>query len=262
MLYKSFKKLRERGGTMDNLMLNNKIYLEGKVESELTFSHEMYGEGFYTFYFEVARLSDAKDILLITVSERLIGGMNIGTGSELAIEGQLRSYNKFVDGANRLILTVFARNIQYCIEKSKNPNQIFLDGYICKEPVYRTTPFGREIADMLIAVNRAYNKSDYIPTIAWGRNSRFCNDLAVGDNIRVWGRLQSREYQKKVTDTEVIKKVAYEVSISKMEKVSSETCNEEDNESLDNNINEDEDESNNNDNFLDEVEKEKVYDLV
>jgi single-stranded DNA-binding protein len=124
-----------------------------------------------------------------------------------------------MDGANRLILTVFARNIEACLERSKNPNQIFLDGYICKQPIYRTTPFGREIADMLLAVNRAYNKSDYIPTIAWGRNSRFCQSLKVGDNIRIWGRLQSREYQKKVSEEEIIRKVAYEVSISKMEKV-------------------------------------------
>jgi single-stranded DNA-binding protein len=204
---------------MDNLMLNNKIYLEGKIISDLQFSHEMYGEGFYTFNLEVPRLSDAKDMLSVTVSERLIGGMELKAGSEVIVEGQLRSYNKFVDGANRLILSVFARNVEFCIEKSKNPNQIFLDGYICKQPVYRTTPFGREIADMLLAVNRSYNKSDYIPTIAWGRNSRFCQGLQVGDNIRVWGRLQSREYEKKVSETETIKKVAYEVSISKMEKV-------------------------------------------
>lgn len=146
--------------------------------------------------------------------------MEIKVGSEIIVEGQLRSYNKFVDGANRLILTVFARNIEECIEKSKNPNQIFLNGFICKQPVYRTTPFGREIADLLLAVNRAYNKSDYIPTIAWGRNSRFCQELNVGDNIRIWGRLQSREYQKKISESEVVKKIAYEVSISKMEKVS------------------------------------------
>jgi single-stranded DNA-binding protein len=204
---------------MDNLMLNNKIYLEGRVLSDLQFSHEMYGEGFYTFNLEVQRLSDSKDVLNITVSERLIGGMELKVGSDVIVEGQLRSYNKFVDGSNRLILSVFARNVEFCIEKSKNPNQIFLDGYICKQPVYRTTPFGREIADMLLAVNRSYNKSDYIPTIAWGRNSRFCQSLEVGDNIRVWGRLQSREYEKKISDVETIKKVAYEVSISKMEKV-------------------------------------------
>lgn len=205
---------------MDNLLLNNKIYLEGIMATELEFSHEMYGEGFYTFGLEVPRLSDNKDLLNITVSERLISDMSIKVGNDLIVEGQLRSYNKFVEGANRLILTVFARNIEYCIERSKNPNQILLDGYICKQPVYRTTPFGREIADMLIAVNRSYNKSDYIPTIAWGRNSRFCEKLNVGDNIRVWGRLQSREYQKKISEDEVVKKIAYEVSISKMEKVS------------------------------------------
>ena len=207
---------------MDNLMLNNKIYLEGTVISGLDFSHEMYGEGFYTFSIEVTRLSDSVDVLNITVSERLIANLDLTIGNDIIVDGQLRSYNKFVDGSNKLILTVFARNIEPCMERSKNPNEIFLDGYICKEPVYRTTPFGREIADVLLAVNRAYNKSDYIPTIAWGRNSRFCQNLEVGDNIRVWGRLQSREYQKKVTEEDVIKKIAYEVSISKMEKVSKE----------------------------------------
>ncbi|MDD7794019.1 single-stranded DNA-binding protein [Clostridium sp. 'White wine YQ'] len=207
---------------MDNLMLNNKIYLEGKVLSKLEFSHEMYGEGFYSFNMEVQRLSDSVDVLSITVSERLLTEIELEIGMDIIVEGQLRSYNKFVDGSNRLILTVFARNIIPCLERSKNPNEIFLDGYVCKEPVYRTTPFGREIADLLLAVNRAYNKSDYIPTIAWGRNSRFCQTLEVGDNIRIWGRLQSREYQKKVGENQVIKKVAYEVSISKMEKVQKE----------------------------------------
>lgn len=203
---------------MDNLMLNNKIYLEGKVTSGLEFSHEMYGEGFYTFDLDVMRLSDSVDTLNITVSERLLNDIKLEVGIDVIVEGQLRSYNKFIDGSNKLILTVFARNIEPCLERSKNPNEIFLDGYICKEPIYRTTPFGREIADVLLAVNRAYNKSDYIPTIAWGRNSRFCQSLSVGDNIKVWGRLQSREYQKKVSENEVVKKVAYEVSISKMER--------------------------------------------
>ena len=155
--------------------------------------------------------------------EYLSGGFVVNdTGTTtrfLAVYG----YSSFVDGSNKLILTVFARNIEPCVERTKNPNEIFLDGYICKEPVYRTTPFGREIADVLLAVNRAYNKSDYIPTIAWGRNSRFCQTLEVGDNIRVWGRLQSREYQKKVSENESIKKIAYEVSISKMEKVNKES---------------------------------------
>lgn len=223
---------------MDNLMLNNKIYLEGEMVSELQFSHEMYGEGFYSFNLEVPRLSDAKDKLSITVSERLIGGMELKVGNQLIVEGQLRSYNKFVDGSNRLILTVFARNIEFCEERSKNPNQIFLDGFICKQPIYRTTPFGREIADMLLAVNRAYNKSDYIPTIAWGRNSRFCESLKVGDNIRIWGRLQSREYEKKVTEDTTVKKMAYEVSISKMEKVNKNGDNETTTEEIMNDENE------------------------
>ena len=212
---------------MDNLMLNNKIYLEGKVATKLEFSHEMYGEGFYSFNLEVMRLSDSVDYLNITVSERLLSDLKLEVGTDVIVEGQLRSYNKFIDGSNKLILTVFARNIEPCAERSKNPNEIFLDGYICKEPVYRTTPFGREIADVLLAVNRAYNKSDYIPTIAWGRNSRFCQTLSVGENIRVWGRLQSREYQKKISDTEVVKKIAYEVSISKMEKVGKEESSSE-----------------------------------
>ncbi|MBU5268264.1 single-stranded DNA-binding protein [Clostridium cochlearium] len=207
---------------MENLSQNNRICLEGVIFSKLEFSHEMYGEGFYTFFLEVSRLSKAKDVLYVTVSERLIMDMDLKIGSEVVIEGQLRSYNKFINGSNRLILTVFARNIYFCTEKSKNPNQIFLNGFICKEPVYRTTPFGREISDVLLAVNRAYNKSDYIPTIAWGRNSRFCKGLKVGDNIRVWGRLQSREYQKRISEDEFVKKVAYEVSISKMERVDKE----------------------------------------
>ena len=176
------------------------------------------GRVFYTFDLDVMRLSDSVDTLNITVSERLLNDIKLEVGIDIILEGQLRSYNKFIDGSNKLILTVFARNIEPCLERSKNPNEIFLDGYICKEPIYRTTPFGREIADVLLAVNRAYNKSDYIPTIAWGRNSRFCQTLNVGDNIKVWGRLQSREYQKKVSDNEVVKKIAYEVSISKMER--------------------------------------------
>lgn len=207
---------------METLILNNKIVLQGKVASGLEYSHAMYGESFYTFSLDVIRLSDSTDRLNITISERLLINFPLEIGMEVVVDGQLRSYNKFIDGSNRLILTVFAREIEACEEKFKNPNEIYLDGFICKEPIYRTTPFGREIADVLLAVNRAYNKSDYIPTIAWGRNSRFCKTLSVGDNIRVWGRLQSREYQKKTSEENVTKKIAYEVSISKMEKVKDE----------------------------------------
>jgi single-stranded DNA-binding protein len=207
---------------IESVITTNKAYVEGKIGSELTFSHEMYGEGFYNLMVEVPRLSDATDLLPITVSERLIDGVDMSIGRDIIVEGQIRSYNKYNDGGNRLILTIFARDMKFSDEKSKNPNQIYLDGFICKKPVYRTTPFGREITDMLIAVNRPYNKSDYIPAIAWGRNARFSEKLNIGDHIKIWGRAQSREYQKKIGDGEVLSKIAYEVSISKMEKAEEE----------------------------------------
>ncbi len=201
----------------DKVIESNNVTVYGTVTSKPEFSHEMYGEGFYTVYLEVPRLSDIFDILPITISERLVLGLNIDVDSKLLVEGQLRSYNKYHEGNNKLILTVFARNLKTMAQEIKNPNQIYLDGYICKKPVYRTTPFGREITDMLLAVNRPYNKSDYIPCIAWGRNARYSENLEVGDRIRIWGRIQSRNYQKKVSEEEFITRTAYEVSISKME---------------------------------------------
>lgn len=216
-----------------NLLSTNKVYIEGKIVSELSFSHEMYGEGFYTFTIEVPRLSESMDYLPVTVSERLIASLDTREGNLIKIEGQLRSYNKFIEGSNRLILTIFARDINPIEEISKSPNQICLDGFICKDPVYRTTPFGREITDLLLAVNRPYNKSDYIPVIAWGRNARFSKMLEVGSHIKIWGRIQSREYEKKLSDDNVVKRVAYEVSISKMEKV-----NEDDVDNGENDMNE------------------------
>lgn len=208
---------------VDNMLATNKVYIEGKIISGLEFSHEMYGEGFYSFRVEVPRLSETADVLPITVSERLIATVDMSLENKICIEGQLRSYNKYVDGSNRLILTVFARDIKPIEEISKSPNQISIDGFICKSPVYRTTPFGREITDLLVAVNRPYNKSDYIPVIAWGRNARFSNMLTVGSHIKIWGRIQSREYEKKLSEDNVVKRTAYEVSISKMEKVDDET---------------------------------------
>lgn len=201
----------------DNISENNSVTIVGTVKSRPEFSHEMYGEGFYNVYLEVPRLSDISDALPITISERLMTGVNLEIGNKLVVMGQLRSYNKLMEGNNKLILTIFARDVKQDNEENKNPNQIYLDGFICKRPIYRTTPFGREITDMLIAVNRPYNKSDYIPSIAWGRNARYSENLTVGDRIRVWGRIQSREYQKKISDEEIITRTAYEVSISKME---------------------------------------------
>ncbi|MEW9124371.1 MAG: single-stranded DNA-binding protein [Thermotaleaceae bacterium] len=203
----------------DKIIETNVVTVLGEVNSDLRFSHEMYGEGFYTFDIKVPRLSEHSDILPVTVSERILVDIDITQVSMVKVDGQLRSYNKYMDGTNKLVLTIFARDITACIEgeEIKNPNQIFLDGYICKSPVYRTTPFGREITDMLVAVNRPYNKSDYIPCIAWGRNARFSEKLKVGDHIKIWGRVQSREYQKRISENELVAKMAYEVSISKMQ---------------------------------------------
>ncbi|HLR35532.1 MAG TPA: single-stranded DNA-binding protein [Tissierellales bacterium] len=209
---------------VDKVIDTNTVTLVGKVTTEKEFTHEMYGEGFYRFSLEVPRLSDSIDILPVTISERLLVNLDIKPGDYVVIKGQLRSYNRYIENSNKLVLTIFARDIYLpqeieLEELLKKPNEIYLDGYICKPPIYRTTPFGREITDLLIAVNRPYNKSDYIPTIAWGRNARFCEKLLVGDHIRLWGRIQSRKYQKKLSDGEVESRVAYEVSISKLQHI-------------------------------------------
>ena len=198
-----------------NAEKNNKVYFMGEIVSEATFSHEVYGEGFYELFVKVMRLSGQADILPVTISERLIQGNDLKIGSVICALGQFRSYNKLENGRSRLMLTVFVREI-VAEAPSKNPNSIMLSGYICKPPVYRTTPFNREIADLLIAVNRAYNKSDYIPCIAWGRNARFVQNLKVGDRVALSGRIQSREYQKRLSETETVTMTAYEVSVSKL----------------------------------------------
>lgn len=194
---------------------NNKVFIRGEIVSDAEFSHEVYGEGFYEIFVEVKRLSGQGDILPVTISERLITGRGLKVGDTINALGQFRSYNKLVDGKSKLMLTVFVREL---LEDNplKNPNSIVLCGYICKPPTYRTTPFNREIADILIAVNRSYNKSDYIPCIAWGRNARFAKNLAVGEKIGISGRIQSREYQKRLENDEIKIMTAYEVSINKL----------------------------------------------
>ncbi len=194
---------------------NNKVYLQGEVVTKAVFSHEVYGEGFYEMNVSVKRLSGQNDILPVTISERLIAAQNLGIGSQICAIGQFRSYNKVCDGKSRLMLTIFVREL--CENPlGKNPNSIALSGYVCKPPVYRTTPFNREITDILLAVNRSYNKSDYIPCIAWGRNARFVKNLCVGDKLALSGRIQSREYTKKFSETDSRVMVAYEVSISRL----------------------------------------------
>ena len=197
----------------------NIVNLRGELEEELTLSHEIFGEKFYSAKIKIHRLSDTYDVLPITISERLLQEVKLSENNLVDVVGQLRSYNKNIDNRNKLVLTVFAREINDVDGDSKDPNSIFLDGYICKEPVYRKTPLGREITDLLVAINRPYNKSDYIPSIVWGRNAKFAKNLKVGDRIQMWGRVQSREYEKKLEGGDVEKRVAYEVSISKIKKL-------------------------------------------
>ena len=211
-----------------NYLENNYLTLVGKVTGEKKFSHEIYGEKFYVFNLEIARLSGNADIIPITVSERIITDEMLIQGKQLLVKGQFRSYNSYDNEKNRLILTVFAKDVVEVEEnneeeenemtkKDTETNEVVLLGYICKKPIYRQTPFGREIADVLLAVNRAYNKSDYIPTIAWGRNARFCQNLEVGTKVKLVGRVQSRMYEKKHEDGTVENRVAYEVSIGSLE---------------------------------------------
>ena len=206
---------------------NNHLILVGKVTSEKRFSHEIYGEKFYIFDMEVPRLSDTTDIIPITASERIINDELIAIGNKLIIKGQFRSYNSYENERNKLILTVFAKDVilaedenlseEEKEETQRTSNEVTLVGYICKKPIYRQTPFGREIADILLAVNRAYNKSDYIPSIAWGRNARFSQNLPTGTGVKIIGRVQSRNYEKKHEDGTIENRVAYEVSISSLE---------------------------------------------
>ena len=208
-----------------NYSENNHLVLIGKIVSDKSYSHEIYGEKFYVFNLEVVRLSATVDIIPITVSERLLTNMDLDIGKRVRVEGQFRSYNNYENERNRLILTVFAKEIIEEEESEENKdevtNEVILVGYVCKKPIYRQTPFGREIADVLLAVNRAYNKSDYIPSIAWGRNARFCQNMEVGTEVKIVGRVQSRKYEKKFEDGSSEVRVAYEVSISSMEVINS-----------------------------------------
>ncbi len=197
------------------LMENNKVFLKGEVVSTPQFSHEVFGEGFYELQLKVSRLSDNFDIIPITVSERLLTNNNFSIGSTVCIKGQFRSYNKLEETKSKLLLTVFVRDLIE-FDETMNPNIIELNGFVCKEPIYRTTPFKREICDVLLAVNRAYNKSDYLPCIAWGRNARYVKNIKIGQKVTIIGRIQSREYQKKIGENESLTKTAYEISISKI----------------------------------------------
>ena len=203
----------------DKIIENNQVSIMGKIISGFTFSHEVFGEGFYMMDILVKRLSDSEDRIPVMVSERLIDITQDYVGEYIEIHGQFRSYNRHEEKRNRLVLSVFAREVKFVGEEEETVpvNQIFLDGYICKPPVYRKTPLGREIADILLAVNRPYGKSDYIPCICWGRNARYASNFDVGEHVRIFGRIQSREYVKKLSETQTETRIAYEVSVSKLE---------------------------------------------
>ena len=203
------------------LLQNNDVQLWGKITTCPVYSHSVIDEKFYEFNLEVPRLSESSDIIPITISEKLLSNKDFSVNSVVSLSGQFRSYNKLIDGKSKLMLTVFVREVNE-VDTSKNPNIILLKGFLCKPPVFRTTPFKREITDILLAVNRAYNKSDYIPAIAWGRNARFVKDLPVGTKLEIEGRIQSRVYQKKLTETESEERTAYEISISKLNIIESE----------------------------------------
>ena len=203
----------------EKVMENNRVTVIGTIVSDFTFSHAVFGEGFYLVDLSVSRLSEQADVIPLMVSERLMDVTRDYRGCTIEADGQFRSYNRHEGVKNRMVLSVFVREVQFLEEFTDytKTNQIFLDGYICKEPIYRKTPLGREIADLLVAVNRPYGKSDYIPCIAWGRNARFASGFSVGTRIQIWGRVQSREYTKKLSETECEKRTAYEVSVSKLE---------------------------------------------
>ena len=203
----------------DKILENNQVSIVGEIISDFQYSHEVYGEGFYMVEVAVSRLSNFSDYIPLMISERLIDTSQSYIGQKVYVTGQVRSYNRHEELKNRLVLSVFVREIEFIEEETEEmkSNQILLDGYICKDPIYRKTPLGREIADLLVAVNRSYGKSDYIPCICWGRNARFAARFEVGVHVQIWGRIQSREYVKRLNEDEVEKRTAYEVSVSKIE---------------------------------------------
>ena len=211
----------------DKVIENNQVTVMGEIASDFSYSHEIYGEGFYMVDVKVQRLSESFDVIPVMMSERLIDVTANYNGMLICVNGQFRSYNRHDERKNKLVLSVFAREIEFLeeMEESSKTNQIFLDGYICKSPIYRKTPLGREIADVLLAVNRPYGKSDYSPCICWGRNARYASGFKVGDRCMIWGRIQSREYMKKLDEETIEKRVAFEVSVSKLELADKEEAN-------------------------------------
>lgn len=204
---------------MNRIIENNQVAISGEIASGFNFSHETFGEKFYSVYLKIQRISDECDIIPVTVSDRLVDVSTDYIGQFVSVTGQFRSYNKQDGEKKHLMLSVFAQKFDFIDEgeECRYDNNIILDGYICKEPFYRTTPLGREITDILLAVNRPYGKSDYIPCICWSRNARYAENLNTGEHICVTGRIQSRKYVKKLDEHHTEDRTAYEVSVSILE---------------------------------------------
>ena len=209
--------------TSEDRNTTNNVHLSGEIVTEPELTHEICGEGFYEFFLSVPRLSEQTDVIPVTVAERLLCEIHPKAGDRITVDGQFRSYNKMADGHSKLMLTVFVKESEEADGSDPGPNTVELTGYICKPPVYRTTPLSREICDMLLAVNRAFNKSDYIPCIAWGRNARYCKTLPVGTKLRVAGRVQSRRYVKKLSEEVSETRTAYEISVGRIERAEEES---------------------------------------
>ncbi len=201
--------------------IKNHVEVMGIIQAEASFSHEVHGEKFYNTVIRSVRLSENADEIPILVSGRIWEMSGAQVGDCIQVKGQFRSYNSHEEDKNRLVLSVLAQEMEVIAdpEGEEMKNSICLDGFLCKKPIYRTTPLGREITDVLVAVNRAYGKSDYIPCICWGKNARYAGGLAVGDRISLEGRIQSRCYKKKHSEDHVEDRVAYEVSVSRIEAV-------------------------------------------
>lgn len=216
-----FNKLKYLEVKMYREVENNKVCVIGELTGGFAFSHEVYGEKFYMANLEVKRLSDKTDLIPVMISDRILNVFENHAGRIVKVSGQFRSYNRRTEQKSAVELSVFAQDIKFLDEFTDytKANHIFLDGYICKLPVYRETPYGREIADILLAVNRPYGKTDYINCIAWGRNAKFARRLNVSDHLQVEGRIQSRQYQKRISETGTEKRVAIEVSLSRLELV-------------------------------------------
>ena len=195
---------------MEENKRSNYVFLRGSVSEPPRFSHESRDESFYQFSLEICRLSGTPDTVHIIARKQLLEQLALGSGSRLCVLGELRSFNNKSGAGPRLIITVFARELWF--DDGEDENIVELTGVLCKAPNYRTTPMGREICDLMLAVNRRYGRSDYLPCIVWGNRARSAAAWLVGTPVKLSGRIQSRSYTKSI-DGETVEKTAYEVSV-------------------------------------------------